>query len=207
MSHQNECCFYRSAEAVMDYEAPELFEECAFNLMKCDIWALGVMLYRLMTGEYPFTNQNLQIKGTNHIDRYKRAILEFHSRKHLAYPPDMDDGCVDLIKRCLEQRPSARISIEEIFEHEWFAVDFPHEARMMNMQIISDMRKGILSGSAGGEISIKRTVLDAYQNHQGDSTERYIDQVISSERETNSVNVNAVSTRPNIYHSENSGSG
>lgn len=199
--------FHRSAEAVLDYEAPELFEGCAFDLLKCDIWALGVMLFRLLSGEYPFTKLNSEVKDNSQIERYKRDIIEFYSKSNQAYPQHIDSSCMDLIHKCLNYNPYERISIEEVFEHPWFMVNFPQEARVMNEQILADMKRGALPGSVGGgESSIRRIVLDACIKHPGDSTERYIDQRISDERDTKSANMMSI-TRSNIYHSDNSGSG
>jgi serine/threonine protein kinase len=38
------------------YTAPEIFEGRLTE--KCDIWAAGVILHVLLTGELPFTGQN-----------------------------------------------------------------------------------------------------------------------------------------------------
>lgn len=51
--------------------APEIFENSCNNLFACDVWALGVVFYKIYTESYPFkhwrengkliTNFNLDI--------------------------------------------------------------------------------------------------------------------------------------------------
>jgi serine/threonine protein kinase len=34
--------------------APEMFEESNFDLFKADVWAMGVVFYKVFSGNYPF---------------------------------------------------------------------------------------------------------------------------------------------------------
>ena len=40
------------------YMAPEIVNHQSHNYIKSDIWALGIILYALMSGNFPFIGQN-----------------------------------------------------------------------------------------------------------------------------------------------------
>ena len=74
-----------------------------------DVWAIGIVLFKLITGKYPFdgdTRQKIEEKITqNNID---------YSKYNFA-PEDLD-----LLENILVSDPWERFSLEEILEHEWF---------------------------------------------------------------------------------------
>lgn len=40
-----------------NYMAPEMFDESNFDLFKADVWAMGVVFYKVFSGNYPFKHQ------------------------------------------------------------------------------------------------------------------------------------------------------
>lgn len=42
------------------YTSPEIFKKQPFDPRKADVWALGVLLYRILTGCFPFQDQKDQ---------------------------------------------------------------------------------------------------------------------------------------------------
>jgi len=93
------------------YQAPELLaEDSSFQGFKVDIWASGVVLYRMITGDLPFESNKLldlieSIVNNNY--RYNQIVAQ-------------DIFLDDLLSKILEKNPPKRISLEEIKTHPWF---------------------------------------------------------------------------------------
>jgi calcium-dependent protein kinase len=84
---------------------------------KCDIWSLGVSMYSLLTGDYPFT-------APTPAELYKKlcsSTLEIN----LAPMRDLTHNAVDLIKKMLIKNPGFRIDTKEALNHPWFDHLFP----------------------------------------------------------------------------------
>lgn len=93
------------------YQAPELLaEESSFQGFKVDIWACGVVLYRMVTGEMPFDSTKL-------LDLIESIV----NNKYRYNPIVAQDIFLDnLLSRILEKHPPKRISLEEIQTHPWY---------------------------------------------------------------------------------------
>ena len=86
------------------YMAPEVFTG-KYN-EKCDIWSMGVVLYQLMTGKYPFDGFN-----------YKKVVEAIMYGYYEI--PSVSRNLKDLIRKMLEKDPRNRISLNEILAHPW----------------------------------------------------------------------------------------
>mmetsp|Transcript_127422 Transcript_127422/g.366466 ORF Transcript_127422/g.366466 Transcript_127422/m.366466 type:complete len:911 (+) Transcript_127422:101-2833(+) len=70
---------------------------------KVDVFALGIVLYGLVTGRFPFRDEK-------------------DSRtKQVKVPPRVDRICEDLILRMLEKQEQARLSAQEAADHPWLS--------------------------------------------------------------------------------------
>lgn len=81
------------------YMSPEQFKGGRIDT-RSDIYQLGVLLYRLMTGRVPFADDNFFRLGTMHLTRRPEAPRSLN--------PDIPEPLEAVILRCLEKRPSAR---------------------------------------------------------------------------------------------------
>ena len=101
---------YSGHAGTRPYMAPEIVEwsvarETAtkYNPMACDIWALGVCLYCMLTASYPF----------------QKAELARMRDKGPRMPRSLSIECQELILSMLCPHPAKRITTRGILAHEW----------------------------------------------------------------------------------------
>eukprot|EP00912_Choanoflagellata_sp_UC4_P001136 UC4_evm8s704 len=90
----------------MAYTAPELLCRKAYD-KSVDIWSLGVNIYVILVGQLPFPSDNLT----------ELHALMLDGRFYI--PDEFSDSLKDLLKHIFQIKPSNRISIEELLDHEW----------------------------------------------------------------------------------------
>lgn len=89
------------------YMSPEIVERKLYDGHKADMWALGVLMYRIVSGKFPFTE-------SAEIDLYS-AIISCEARICSSVPQKLRS----LILRLLEKNPVNRPSADEILADEW----------------------------------------------------------------------------------------
>ena len=87
--------------------SPEQMQNKCYSGEKVDIWALGVLLYRMLVGRPPFMADN----GHDLMEKVIKG--EFPESERL------NPKALDLIHRILQPDPDARLSIGEIVKHPW----------------------------------------------------------------------------------------
>jgi serine/threonine-protein kinase len=84
------------------YMPPEQMLEPARVDQRADVWSLGVLLYELLTGEYPFTGDGAVQVCAN--------VLTAPTPSVRALRPDVAPGVEAIVQRCLEKRTDDRYS-------------------------------------------------------------------------------------------------
>jgi NIMA (never in mitosis gene a)-related kinase len=84
------------------YIAPEVWKRRPYN-QKCDMWALGVLLYEMMTFSYPFV-------GRGNGDIAMRVCLGRYNMPSVPYSSDL----VSIVRRLLQVNPGLRPTAQEL---------------------------------------------------------------------------------------------
>ena len=96
------------------YAAPELFGQTAYVGRSADVWALGVLLYFMVSGALPFAGTNL------HTLRCSILLGSFAAPAHVPQP------CHRLLTDLLRQVPADRPTVEQIMASDWLrGVEYP----------------------------------------------------------------------------------
>lgn len=91
------------------YAAPELFRDQHYIGRSVDTWALGVLLYFIITGAMPFR--------ANTVVKLKDCILN----GKYDIPSNVSPLCAHIIENTLKQTPSSRMALSDILKSDWLA--------------------------------------------------------------------------------------
>jgi serine/threonine protein kinase len=90
------------------YAAPEMLRRGSFNTQKADIWSLGILLYVMATGGFPYATLNERFVS--------RAILQ----GRLLFSQALDPEIERLIRRLTAANANLRPTIDEVLEDPMF---------------------------------------------------------------------------------------
>jgi len=97
-----------------EYVAPEVLNVSTKYGEKVDMWSLGVLMYILLVGYFPFDyDHNTQSKKVLHTKIREGEVHYEHGWEEIS------KGAKDLIKKLLKVSPSRRASAEAVMEDEW----------------------------------------------------------------------------------------
>ena len=118
----------------MQYMAPETMIDCESDI-RCDNWALGVMLYMVISGKYPFLGDNKLQIGNKIIN----AVYSFNDESFFS----ASDEVKDLIGRLLTRNPCQRYTAVETYDHPWIQRQVTEGNRFIEIssQVIDRLRK------------------------------------------------------------------
>lgn len=87
------------------YQAPELFSSHRYLGPELDVWSTGVVIYTLLTGSFPFHNDDDSI-AIHHI-----------LNTPLYLPSSLPKSAQELLLRMLDKNQTTRISMNQVVEH------------------------------------------------------------------------------------------
>ena len=130
------------------YSAPELLNGDKYN-NKIDLWSIGIMLYRLYFGEFPY-------KGKTQVAIYNQIMNQAPLRKR-----GKNDLLDDLISRLLKVNPKQRLDWEEYFSHEfWTTKDIEEDSESEESEIIDDNANNLTSRKAHNNNNVNNVIND-----------------------------------------------
>ncbi|XP_041826413.1 serine/threonine-protein kinase NIM1 isoform X2 [Melanotaenia boesemani] len=96
------------------YAAPELFKDESYLGPPVDVWAMGVLLFFMVTGTMPFRAETM--------GKLRRCIIE----GNYTIPPWVPGPCQRLIKGILKPAPVERCAVDQMLGCDWLLpVEFP----------------------------------------------------------------------------------
>jgi serine/threonine protein kinase len=93
----------------LHYAAPEMLRVGAYNTHMADVWALGILLFVMETGKFPFSGNN--------DEKIKAAIRE----GRLLMKPRLEENEERLFRRMTDMEPKKRPTVAEILAMPWLA--------------------------------------------------------------------------------------
>jgi serine/threonine protein kinase len=114
----------------LEYVAPEVVSHEPYDGVYCDSWSLGILLYALVYGCFPFTEPDIidKIMVTWLSSRWKFAILSplFYDgqiiivqKAEYKLPREGSKECKCMIMSILKVNPTERLTPTEMLNHRW----------------------------------------------------------------------------------------
>ncbi|XP_048345831.1 caM kinase-like vesicle-associated protein [Sphaerodactylus townsendi] len=103
-----------------EYLAPEVVGRQRYG-RPVDCWALGVIMYILLSGNPPFYEEMDEDDYENHDKNLFRKILAGDYEFDPPYWDDISQAAKDLVARLMEVDQDQRITAEEAISHEWIS--------------------------------------------------------------------------------------
>nr|XP_044992199.1 caM kinase-like vesicle-associated protein isoform X2 [Jaculus jaculus] len=103
-----------------EYLAPEVVGRQRYG-RPVDCWAIGVIMYILLSGNPPFYEEVEEEDYENHDKNLFRKILAGDYEFDSPYWDDISQAAKDLVTRLMEVEQDQRITAEEAISHEWIS--------------------------------------------------------------------------------------
>ncbi|CAG0886435.1 unnamed protein product [Darwinula stevensoni] len=99
------------------YISPEILrrDQGKYSGRAADMWSLGVILYTMLVGRYPFSD----------VDR--RGVMMKICRGHFVIPDFVSPRAQCLIRSLIRMDPGERLSAEDVLHHPWLSLPPPDD--------------------------------------------------------------------------------
>ena len=91
-----------------NYMPPEIFMKIKYNPFLSDLWSLGVLLYKMLTGEFPY-------KGKNEKELFKHVKEDSYT-----VPNYITEQAKIVIQSLIIKKPEERVSMNDVLNFSWF---------------------------------------------------------------------------------------
>lgn len=93
------------------YMAPEIIDNNPYSQL-CDVWALGIIMFFILTSHSPFTAEN----ESKLREQIRNAEVNTNSPSYISLSPEAKD----CLTRMIKVNPAHRITSSELFNQAWF---------------------------------------------------------------------------------------
>ena len=90
------------------HACPEIISESPYKAELSDTWSLGTVLYTMVAGYLPFSEEN--------DEKNKELII----LGKVEYPKEMSNKLKDLLTHMMDPNPKKRYNLDKIMKHPWF---------------------------------------------------------------------------------------
>uniref|UniRef100_H3CUW8 Tribbles pseudokinase 1 n=1 Tax=Tetraodon nigroviridis TaxID=99883 RepID=H3CUW8_TETNG len=90
------------------YVSPEILSSAPYSGKMADMWSLGVMLYTMLVGRYPFHDPD------------PAALFSKIRRGQCCLPEGLSPKAKCLLQSLLRKEPCERLTVAELLAHPWF---------------------------------------------------------------------------------------
>jgi serine/threonine protein kinase len=87
-----------------------------YDARAVDVWAMGVMLYLMVAGVYPF-------EDPENPDNVACTLQNVRDGRIRPLPADISHHCADLIVRMLHKKSSKRLTLASVLQHPWIKIN------------------------------------------------------------------------------------
>ncbi|KAJ9449200.1 CBL-interacting serine/threonine-protein kinase 24 [Diplonema papillatum] len=143
--------FATDSVGTLSYAAPEVLNG-PYNAFKADLWSVGVVVFVMLTGKFPFGS-----KG--YTDSQIRE--DIRKGKINRFPSSLSEESKDLILALIRVEADTRLSIEGILKHVWVPQATPEEAKKSRPEAI-DIARVQLEAKEGQHHAIEDTMSPAW---------------------------------------------
>lgn len=140
------------------YMAPEVFKRD--YLQASDMWSLGMMMYQLLTGRFPFWDTLEQCRSHG-IDEVMRATIMDPIPINYGVWLTMSEEGMSFLQSLMLRNPAQRLSAAQALEHPWFATQFAEAG--LNVSSSQQVLRSNAS-EAGDNITVTDEKLDHRNN-------------------------------------------
>ena len=89
------------------YACPEIIDDQPYNPELADVWSLGVILYVLICGYLPFSDDD---------DNKNKVIIQ---NARIDFPKEINNKLKDLLRHMLDKNPEKRYTFQKVIKHPW----------------------------------------------------------------------------------------
>jgi len=103
----------------LDYSAPEILQHKEFDGKRADVWSLGVIVFALLTGNFPFDAPR----------RQRHRIQENIVIGKYPMPDTISPFAASFLRRMLQKYPDNRSNVASLMKHPWLRRGNPQANR------------------------------------------------------------------------------
>ena len=184
------------------FKAPEVINpgEKGYSF-EVDIWSIGVIMYNLLTGKYPFYDKSLD--NSKIQNKILNDQVTFPNNDD-SYNPKISEIAKDLILQILVKDPKKRPGLNQILYHDFFHIQaFPRFLNISTLQEQSDLKEAKKDFNETDEdiiINKEPKMKNLYQIIVNDIPEIKYEDLYKYTLEYNSPNINKIDYWITFFH-------